>query len=260
MTPELGNFSGNVHGGHLLRLVDQVAYACSARFSGAYCVTVSVDRVAFKEPVRVGDLLTMKARVNRTGRTSMEVGVRVEAQDLKGGPVRHTNSCFLTMVAMEGGKPTVVPSLVCETEDDRRRQAEAQMRNEQSRLADHVTQRAARHLDLIELAAVAMLIVDAETGRIHRVNDTAVTLLERQRGDLIGADVWSLHPDDEREIARELWEDTLSTGFGERVLVHCTPTGVCTQLRVTSWQIPLATGSLIQRVMRPIPLSEWRTD
>ena len=251
MTPELANFSGNVHGGHILRLVDQVAYACAARFSGHYCVTLSVDRVLFNRPVRVGDLLTMKAQVNRVGRSSMEVGVRIEAQDLQGGPVRHTNSCFLTMVAMKDGVSQEVPLLIAETERQHARQNAAQHRLEQARMVDHLAASAAKHLDLIELAAVAMLLIDSETGKIHRVNNAAVQLLQTPRSELLSSDVWEMHPEEERPEARALWHETASTGFGERVLVHCAGKE-CQKLRVTSWKIPLATGSLIQRVMRPI--------
>ena len=98
MMPDTANFSGNVHGGELLRLLDQVAYSCASRYSGNYCVTLSVDKVLFKEPIHVGDLVTFYASVNYTGRTSMEIGIRVEAQNIRTGEVRHTNSCYFTMV------------------------------------------------------------------------------------------------------------------------------------------------------------------
>lgn len=99
MTPDMANFSGNVHGGDLLKLLDQVAYACASRYSGHYCVTLSVDKVTFKEPIYVGELVTFLASVNLVGRTSMEVGIRVEAQNIRDRTVRHTNSCYFTMVA-----------------------------------------------------------------------------------------------------------------------------------------------------------------
>ena len=88
MMPNTANFSGNVHGGELLRLLDQVAYSCASRYSGHYCVTLSVDKVLFKEPIHVGELVTFYASVNYTGRTSMEVGIRVEAQNIRTGQVR----------------------------------------------------------------------------------------------------------------------------------------------------------------------------
>ncbi|MCF7530221.1 acyl-CoA thioesterase [Neisseria lisongii] len=111
MMPDTANFSGNVHGGEILRLLDQVAYACASSYSGHYCVTLSVDKVVFKEPIHVGELVTFFASVNYTGRSSMEVGIRVEAQNINTREVRHTNSCYFTMVAMENGKPTQVPPL-----------------------------------------------------------------------------------------------------------------------------------------------------
>lgn len=119
MTPDMANFSGNVHGGDLLKLLDQVAYACASRYSGHYCVTLSVDKVTFKEPIYVGELVTFLASVNHVGRTSMEVGIRVEAQNIRERTVRHTNSCYFTMVAVEDGKPVPVPPLELKTEQQR---------------------------------------------------------------------------------------------------------------------------------------------
>lgn len=131
MMPDSANFSGNVHGGELLRLLDQVAYACATRYCGYYVVTLSVDRVLFKEPIRVGELVTFKASINRTGNTSMEVGIRVEAQDVKTKAVRHTNSCYFTMVALDDkGKPTRVPQLKLDTPLKRIRAAAAEKRKE----------------------------------------------------------------------------------------------------------------------------------
>lgn len=112
MTPAMANFQGNVHGGDLLKLLDQVAYACASRYSGCYVVTLSVDQVTFKEPIHVGELVTFRASVNYVGRTSMEVGIRVEAEDIRSRRIRHTNSCYFTMVAVdENGKPAAVPPL-----------------------------------------------------------------------------------------------------------------------------------------------------
>jgi acyl-CoA hydrolase len=101
MTPDMANFSGKVHGGHILKLLDQVAYACASRYAGMYVVTLSVDRVQFRQPVRVGELVTFFASVNYTGRTSMEVGIKVVSEDIHLGIATHTNSCFFTMVAMD---------------------------------------------------------------------------------------------------------------------------------------------------------------
>jgi len=117
MTPEMANFSGNVHGGTILKLLDQVAYACASRYSGTYVVTLSVDKVNFKEPIHVGELVTFLSSVNHVGRTSMEIGIRVEAQNIQKRTVRHTNSCYFTMVAVdEHGKPQQVPALNLDNE------------------------------------------------------------------------------------------------------------------------------------------------
>ncbi|MDR0996958.1 MAG: acyl-CoA thioesterase, partial [Zoogloeaceae bacterium] len=106
MTPDMANFSGNVHGGAILKLLDEVAYACAARYAGSYVVTLSVDRVTFKEPIHVGELVTFLASVNYVGHSSMEIGIRVEAHDILKKVKRHTNSCYFTMVAVgEDGKP-----------------------------------------------------------------------------------------------------------------------------------------------------------
>ncbi|MBS1155602.1 MAG: acyl-CoA thioesterase [Proteobacteria bacterium] len=132
MTPDMANFSGNVHGGALLKLLDQVAYACASRYAGAYVVTLSVDRVTFKQPIHVGELVTFLASVNYTGRTSMEVGIKVVAEDIRNNSVRHTNSCFFTMVAMgDDGKPVPLPALTLESEEARRRWQEAEARRAQ---------------------------------------------------------------------------------------------------------------------------------
>nr|MBF0682193.1 acyl-CoA thioesterase [Pseudomonas sp.] len=112
MTPDMANFSGNVHGGTILKHLDQVAYACASRYAGHYVVTLSVDQVVFREPIHVGELVTFLAAVNYTGRTSMEIGIKVVTEDIRKQAVRHTNSCYFTMVAVdEAGKPTPIPQL-----------------------------------------------------------------------------------------------------------------------------------------------------
>ena len=129
MTPDMANFSGNVHGGHILKLLDQVAYACASRYSGMYVVTLSVDRVLFRQPIRVGELVTFLASVNHTGNTSMEVGIKVVSEDIHKGIATHTNSCFFTMVAMnKDGTPAKVPPLVPSTPEEKKRAANAQLR------------------------------------------------------------------------------------------------------------------------------------
>jgi acyl-CoA hydrolase len=131
MTPDMANFSGAVHGGALLKLLDQVAYACAARYCKSYVVTASLDQVIFKEPIQVGELVTFSANVNYVGKTSMEVGIRVVAESLTTKDRRHTNSCYFTMVARgPDGKLVEVPRLDLETELDRRLFEAGKMRKE----------------------------------------------------------------------------------------------------------------------------------
>ena len=112
MTPDTVNFAGNVHGGTLLKLLDQVAYACASRYAGRYVVTLSVDQVMFLQPIHVGELVTFLASVNHTGTSSMEVGIKVVAENIRTQATRHANSCFFTMVAVDDErKPIGVPPL-----------------------------------------------------------------------------------------------------------------------------------------------------
>ena len=109
VTPEMVNFGGNMHGGELLKILDKVAYICASKYSGHYSVTLSVDKVTFKQPIKIGELLTLLSAVNFTGRTSMEVGIKVVAEDIHKKIVRHTNSCYFTMVAVdENGCPVII--------------------------------------------------------------------------------------------------------------------------------------------------------
>ena len=129
MTPETANFSGKVHGGHVLKLLDQVAYACATRYCGHYAVTLAVDQVFFRSPIHVGELVTFLASVNYTGRTSMEVGIKVIAEDNRSRKSRHVLSSFFTLVAVdESGKPCPVEPLEHENDEDRRRWTEAELR------------------------------------------------------------------------------------------------------------------------------------
>lgn len=122
MIPAYANFGGKIHGGILLSLMDKLAYACASKHAGTYCVTVSVDKVEFLQPVEVGELVSMKASVNYVGNTSMVVGMRVESQNVKTGVIKHTNSSFFTMVAKgEDGKPSQVPKLILENDEDIKR-------------------------------------------------------------------------------------------------------------------------------------------
>ena len=118
-----------MHGGDLLKMLDQVAYACASRYSGSYVVTLSVDQVIFREPIHVGELVTFLASVNYVGKTSMEVGIRVQAENIQNRTIRHTNSCYFTMVAVDQhGKPTRVPPLEIKDSLQECRQKAAQMR------------------------------------------------------------------------------------------------------------------------------------
>jgi len=122
MMPQHANIMGNVFGGVILSLVDRVAAVAAIRHARKPCVTVSVDKVDFKEPIHVGELLTAHARVNYAGRTSMEVGVKIIAENVLTGERRHTNSCYVTYVALDqNGQPTAVPPVVPETPDEKRR-------------------------------------------------------------------------------------------------------------------------------------------
>jgi len=122
MTPDTANFSGNVHGGTILKLLDEVAYACASRYAGSYVVTISVDQVTFRQPIHVGELVHFFASVNHTGTSSMEVGIKVVAENIRSQVVRHVNSCFFTMVAVDDhGKPTPVPQFSPTTPDEIRR-------------------------------------------------------------------------------------------------------------------------------------------
>lgn len=133
VTPDMANFSGHMHGGELMKWMDKVAYTCAMRYSASYVVTLSVDKVLFKQPIYIGELLTFLATVNYTGRTSMEIGIKVIAEDLVGRSIRHTNSCHLTMVALdEDRRPKAVPPLVPKTEEEKKRFERAKQRKAKS--------------------------------------------------------------------------------------------------------------------------------
>ena len=129
MTPQDANPAGNVHGGNIMKLADSAAGVVAIRHSGRNCVTAAVDHFEFHAPVFVGNLVTLSASLNYVGRTSMEVGVRVEAEDPRTGKKTHTNSCYILMVAIDdNGRPVEVPRLILETEEDRRRNEKARQR------------------------------------------------------------------------------------------------------------------------------------
>lgn len=136
MTPDLANFSGNVHGGSLLKLLDQVAYSCASRYAGTYVVTLSVDRVQFREAIHVGELVTFSASVNYTGRTSLEIGIRVDTENIQHQTKRHTTSSYFTMVAVDAdGTPVPIPPLPLRTDLDRQRFDAARTRRRAQRAA-----------------------------------------------------------------------------------------------------------------------------
>ena len=131
MTQMDANLAGNVHGGVIMKEVDSAAGTAAIRHAGRPCVTAAIDELSFLEPVYVGDILTVTATVNDVGRTSMEVGVKVEAESLMGGEKRHTTSAYLVMVALdESGHPTEIPPLLTSTPEEARRRAQAKVRRE----------------------------------------------------------------------------------------------------------------------------------
>lgn len=136
MLPQDANPAGNIHGGVIMKLIDTTAAVVASRHARCNTVTASIDRLDFHHPVYIGDLLFFRAGINMAGRTSMEIGVRVEAENYLTGEVRHTASAYLTFVALDkDGRPTQVPPLVLETDDEKRRNREATLRK-QSRLAE----------------------------------------------------------------------------------------------------------------------------
>jgi len=134
MLPSHSNFSGKIHGGYILNLMDQVAFACASKHAGNYCVTASVNKVDFLNPIEVGELVTLKASINYTGRTSMVVGLRVESENIQSGQVKHCNSSYFTMVAKgEDGKNVAVPGIIVDSVEGIRRFARSMVRQQQAR-------------------------------------------------------------------------------------------------------------------------------
>lgn len=155
MLPSNTNFGGKIHGGYILKLMDQIAFACAAKHSGSYCVTASVDKVNFLIPIEVGELVTMKASINYVGTSSMVVGIRVESENIKTGSKKHCNSSYFTMVAVDGdGKTTEVPGLKISTKIDakrfikaiKRRESEAERNSDLDKIYKDVEQ----HLNLLK--------------------------------------------------------------------------------------------------------------
>lgn len=153
MIPSYANFGGKIHGGILMSLMDKVAYACASKHAGAYCVTVSADQIEFLEPVEVGELVSLHASVNYVGRTSLIIGIQVEAQDVKSSVIKHTNSSYITMVAKgDDDKPCVVPELILETREDVRRFIEAMSLREIKKVVKAKMDDARTHIE-VEKAA-----------------------------------------------------------------------------------------------------------
>jgi uncharacterized protein (TIGR00369 family) len=126
MTPQDANIAGNVHGGVIMKLIDDAAGTVAARHAMSNVVTASIDRLSFFSPVFIGNLLTLRASINHVGKSSMEIGVRVEAEDIFTGAIRHTASAYLTFVALDGNfKPMEIPGLIFENENEKRRNREA---------------------------------------------------------------------------------------------------------------------------------------
>ncbi|MGB5821500.1 MAG: acyl-CoA thioesterase [Saonia sp.] len=155
MLPSHSNFSGKVHGGHILNLMDQIAFACASRHSQCYCVTASVNTVNFLNPIEVGELVTLKASINYTGRTSMVVGVRVESENITTGKKKHCNSSYFTMVAQnKAGKSVAVPGLVLEDKNGVRRFTRSIKRKQQATMRgsrfDATTYNMEEHIALLD--------------------------------------------------------------------------------------------------------------
>lgn len=131
MLPSHSNFGGKIHGGYILNLMDQIAFACASKHSETYSVTASVDTVDFLNPIEIGELVTMKASLNFVGKTSMVVGIRVESENIRTGKIKHCNSSYFTMVAKDdNGKSVSVPGLILHTENEIKRFIRAIKRKE----------------------------------------------------------------------------------------------------------------------------------
>lgn len=159
MLPSHSNFSGKIHGGYILSLMDQIAFACASKFSGSYCVTASVDTVDFLNPIEIGELVTLKASVNYVGNSSMVIGIRVTAENIQTQKVKHCNSSYFTMVAKDdSGKNVSVPRLTLTTVEEVRRFCDAMRRiktkkehKEQEHLFDHTSTEALQDIKNMDI-------------------------------------------------------------------------------------------------------------
>ncbi len=151
MIPSYANFGGKIHGGIILSLMDKVAYVCASKHAGAYCVTASIDTVDFLQSVEVGELVSLKAKINYVGKSSMVVGIRVESENVKDETLKHTNTSYFTMVAKDdNNKPQEVPALMLETEEDIRRFLEAIKRKEIKQTVKKETLEVKTNFQLVE--------------------------------------------------------------------------------------------------------------
>lgn len=131
MTPDMANFSGNVHGGTILKLLDEAAFSCASRYCNTYVMTAALDHVMFKAPIRVGDLVTFKCNVNYVGRSSMEIGIRAEGEKIKEKEKYHAISCYFTMISVnEDGVPQAAPKLLIESDTEQKLFEAGEMRRE----------------------------------------------------------------------------------------------------------------------------------
>lgn len=154
MLPSHANFGGKIHGGYILSLMDQIAFGCASKHSGNYCVTASVDKVNFLNSIEVGELVTMKASVNYVGNSSMEIGIRVESENIRNGAKKHCNSSYFTMVAVDdNGKTIAVPGLKLTSKIDAKRFIKAVKRRESEITKDKVLgeiyKNVDKHLELL---------------------------------------------------------------------------------------------------------------
>lgn len=155
MLPSHSNFSGKIHGGFILSLMDQIAFACASKHSGNYCVTASVNTVDFINPIEVGELVTLKASINYVGTSSMVVGIHVESENIRTGYTKHCNSSYFTMVAKdENGKTVKIPGIILETDDDIRRFLKSikrqELKSEKSNMLSDINFHAQDYLDQLK--------------------------------------------------------------------------------------------------------------
>lgn len=155
MLPSYSNFNGKIHGGYILSLLDQIAFACASKHSGEYCVTASVDTVDFLNPIEIGELVTMKASINYVGTSSMVIGIRVESENIQTGERKHCNSSYFTMVAKDDqGNSVEIPGLILKNDDDIRRFVKSfkryEMKQKREKEFDEIDFSSEKYIHLLE--------------------------------------------------------------------------------------------------------------